>query len=226
MSSTTPPAAFQGKGQNAILDIYQVRQGSDPVDWAGEDLTAASFYDNSKLPTVVSTSQDDALSDFTKAYPPLEDGMYQLRMFYGRANYGLYSEKYPTAVIQIKNNKWTVVQGGQVTCKAATATSNEVLTGVVPAADASPNPSKPNAAPSVSGSSSASVGNSTSAGTEATSGAADSQKTVAAGTTKAKAASSGSSTVPIIVALVFVAIVAIIGGALLWRRHQLNAVAK
>jgi hypothetical protein len=223
VSSTTPPSAYQGAGQNAILNVYQVRKDSDPVDWAGDSLTTASFYTDSKLPTVVFTTQDEPLSDFTKAYPPMEDGMYQLRMFYGRANYGLYSDKYPTAVISVKDGKWTVVQGGQVTCKSATATSQEVMLGVVPSADATPPPPKSTSQSSSSTSGSASStasGAASISGTSAASAATDGQKTVAAGNATAKSASSsGSSALAIILAAVFVAVV-VVGAVLLWRRRQ------
>src|SRR5690242_11317435 len=34
-SSFRPPAAYEGKGANAVLLIYQARQGVDPGNWNG-----------------------------------------------------------------------------------------------------------------------------------------------------------------------------------------------
>ena len=63
-------------------------------------------------------------------YPPKVDGLYVLRMHYGKADYGLYSATYPVSVIQVIGNSWRLVQGGTVDCAAAKAVSNEQLTGV------------------------------------------------------------------------------------------------
>jgi hypothetical protein len=131
VSSAPPPAQFQGKGENAILNIYQPRPGVDPGNWNGDSLTSASFYNNPKLPAAQATRADLPLSVIVNEFPPMVDGLYQLRMFYGKAGYGLYSSTYPAAVIRVSGDTWTLVQGGTVDCTAAPAVSNEVLAGTL-----------------------------------------------------------------------------------------------
>lgn len=216
VSSVTPPTAFQGTGQNAVLEVYQVRKDVDPVDFASDQLTAPSYYKNAKQPTAQATTEDDSLASFMKAYPPDSDGLYQLRMIFGKTNYGIYSDKYPTAVIKVKDGKWTEVQGGQVDCSTATATSLEILTGVVPAAAASPNGP-----------------HSVAAATSAPSGAASAPGSVDSGTAlmpltsngntpalkDASADKSSSSSLPIEIAVVVGAIALAAGGIVFWHRR-------
>jgi len=134
VSSTAPPAQYQGPGENVVLNIYQVRPGVDPSDWSGDSLTAASFYKSRTAPAAQATGADIPLSVITHELPPLGNGLYELRMYYGKLNYGLYSQSYPSALIQVSGNTWTVVKGGTVDCGAAKAISQEVMTGVVKSA--------------------------------------------------------------------------------------------
>jgi hypothetical protein len=138
VASEPPPAAYQGQGQNAVLNIYQPRPGVGPADWSGDSLTAASFYTTKATPTVQLTYADIPIRVIIHEFPPLVDGMYQLRVFYGKANYGLYSAIYPATTIRVQGDRWSVVSGGTVDCGAAKAVSSEQLTGVVKKKDTTP----------------------------------------------------------------------------------------
>ena len=138
VASAPPPASYQGTGQNAVLSGYQPRPDTLPAYWSGMSLTGASFYTNAKAPTVQATYADPSLAQFIATYPPQLNGLYVLRMAWGKQNYGLYNATYPTTTIQVQGSRWHVVSGGTVDCAAAKATSLEQLTGVVSKADVVP----------------------------------------------------------------------------------------
>jgi hypothetical protein len=138
IASVPPPAAYLGSGQNAVLNMYQPRPETEPSDWSGQQMNAASFYKDSKYPTTVLTTGDLSIHDAMAMYPPQLNGLYQLRMFFGKANYGTYSENYPATTIQVTGSTWHVVQGGNVQCDKADATSLEVITGVISSQSAVP----------------------------------------------------------------------------------------
>jgi hypothetical protein len=130
VSSARPPKAYSGRGENADLDIYQARPGVLPGDWTGEDLMGATDYAHPGQPTAEATYKDDPLREITLALPPLWDGLYALRMQFGKTGYGVYNATYPMTVIQVTGNSWHVVSGGLVDCGRAKAVPQEVLTGV------------------------------------------------------------------------------------------------
>ncbi|MBE7188295.1 hypothetical protein [Jatrophihabitans endophyticus] len=131
VATTAPPTSYQGHGQNAVLGILQPRPGTAPAEWNGTSLTAASYYRQKATPAAQATYGDASLQSIIKRYPPEVDGLYVLRMYFGRAGYGNYTADYPTTTIQVTGKSWRVVRGGTVNCHAATAVSNEQLTGVV-----------------------------------------------------------------------------------------------
>jgi hypothetical protein len=135
VASVAPPAAYLGRGENAVLNIYQPRPDSDPQDWSGDSLTAASFYSTRSHPAVQATYADGSLSDFMQEFPPLVDGLYQLRIYFGKINYGLYNATYPATTIRVDGSNWSVVDGGTVNYGGSRGVSNEALTGAVPKAD-------------------------------------------------------------------------------------------
>ena len=151
VASQGPPADYQGSGANAILNVYQPRPGVQPSEWSGNSLTAASFY-KGKVATVQATYADSSLKEFMQLFPPMMGGLYELRMYFGKANYGLYSATYPVATIRVTGDRWELVSGGAVQCKSAKAVSNEQLTGVVSKKMITPR--KPSPAETVRGSSS------------------------------------------------------------------------
>jgi hypothetical protein len=138
VSSQAPPSAYAGKGQNADLNIYQLRPGVPAAEWSGEQLTAASFYRQKAAPTAQATTVDLSLANIIADYPPMDGGRYELRMYVGKVNYGDYSATYPATFIQVSGSTWHVIDGGTVNCGAADAVSDEVLTGALPKADANP----------------------------------------------------------------------------------------
>ena len=213
VSSTQPPKDYLGKGQNAVLDIFQPRDGVDPGDWSGDSLTAASFYDTSSLPTVQSTTADEPLSDFMRAYPTKLEGLYQLRIYYGKVPSGLYSQTYPATVIEIKGSRWSVVQGGNVSCASATATSDEILSGTEPKADATPAAAGHSSSSSASGST-ASKSESSSSSTSAQSGVRSAKPSTSgsAGHPIAAAAKSSAGSSGLLIGLICAAMAAVLAG--------------
>ena len=143
VSTFLPPKSYLGNGQNAELNIYQARQGVDPGDWSGEQYSGATFFPNSNAPATQDTIGDPSLAQILKDYPPQWNGMYEIRMFFARANYGLYSNDYPATTIQVTGSTWHVIQGGPVNCKAAGhATSDEVIQGIEPSTPPGVKPTK------------------------------------------------------------------------------------
>ena len=142
VSSLPAPAAYQGYGENTVLVGYQPRPQVIPGEWSGQDLTAAAFYPVPATPVAQATYLDQPLSAFMQAFPPMVDGLYVLRMHYGKMNYGVYNQTYPSTTIQVTGDRWKVVSGGIVDCAKATGISYAKLTGV-----AKPKDYVPRAAP-------------------------------------------------------------------------------
>lgn len=130
VGSSRPPAQFQGRGQNAVLAIYQVQSALPAANWSGNALTAATFYRNAAAPTAQATYADGSLAAFLRAFPPADGGLYELRMTFGKAGYGLYGTSYPATFLQVSGDRWHVVDGGTVRCSAGQGVSNEQLTKV------------------------------------------------------------------------------------------------
>jgi hypothetical protein len=145
VSSVQPPKAYQGGGQNADLNIYQARQDLDPGDWTGEGMIGDTQYAATKEPTAVATYKDISLKSIVLALPPMWDGMYALRMQFGKTGFGIYGATYPMTVIQVIGNRWHVISGGLVNCSTARGISLETLTGV--ASQLPPKPIKNETAP-------------------------------------------------------------------------------
>ena len=135
VSSQAPPTKYLGNGQSALMSIYQLRPDTSPADWSGEQMTADSYFTTPRAPAAIATTKDDSLASLMHDFPPKQDGLYQLRMFFGKVNYGTYSQTYPATYIRVQGDRWSVASGGAVDCAAARAQSVEVLVGTVPAAD-------------------------------------------------------------------------------------------
>lgn len=132
VATQPPPKQFLGQGENTILNIYQPRPGVAAGNWSGDQLTSASFYATRRAPAAQATLKDLPLAVIVREFPPLVDGLYELRMYFGKANYGLYSATYPATFIRVQGDHWNVVKGGSVNCAASTGESNEVLSGAIP----------------------------------------------------------------------------------------------
>jgi len=217
VSSMRPPSSVIGKGQNAVLDIFQPRPQVEAGDWSGDQLTAASFYTDANAPAAQSTLKDIPLSLIVKEYPPLVNGLYELRMFYGiTSTANLYSATYPATFIRVSGDRWSVVTGGTVNCAAAGANSLEVATGQmsVKVAYGKPLPA-PSGKPSAVATTATAVPPATSAGSGSSSAASAVSGSPVAG---AKATKSSSNT-GLWVGLAIAAAALAAGAGYWWRRQ-------
>jgi len=127
IGSTAPVYPYDQPGKTATLFAYQPRQGVDPPQWSGAQLTGSSRYSSATNPTAVATPRDPALTQFTLAYPPKWEGLVQLRLFQGGPGLPIQSLHYDTADLRVTGNTWTVVRGGSLPCSSGVAKSNEDL---------------------------------------------------------------------------------------------------
>jgi hypothetical protein len=188
VSSVAAPAGYDAQASaKGTLYAYQPRQGVDPGDWSGTQLTASSWYSNARHPMAQGTSLDYSLADYLSIYPAKWDGLVQLRLFVSAPNKQLVAAPYPAAVLRVKDGRWEVVQGGTVDCRAGKAQSVEhVYLPKSRFASASPSPVTSAGTSSTTGSGSASASGG--------SGSADVQDTSGADSTSASAGSSASRT--------------------------------
>ncbi len=138
IGSTAPVYPYSESGRTATLFAYQPRQGVDPPQWSGAQLTGSSRYTSVKAPTAVATPRDPALTQFTLAYPPKWDGLVQLRLVLGGPGLPIQSLQYDTADLRVSGNTWTMLRGGSLPCSSGAAKSDEDL---LLAAVATPAPS-------------------------------------------------------------------------------------
>jgi hypothetical protein len=192
VASQAPPAAYRGTGQNTALSAFQPRPQVPAEEWSGTSMTAASYYSTPTHPAAQATYADLSVADLLRQYPAEDNGLIVLRMFFGRANYGIYQDTYPTTTIQVVGSRWHVVAGGTVDCGGAEAVSSEQLTGAVTAKEFTPHRAASGAAPAgPAGAGSGSAGSSSSGSVSPGSSAGSS----AAGSS-GSGAPAGSSTVP------------------------------
>lgn len=123
VSSAPAPEGYK-KGK-AVLIAFQPREGVEPGLWSGRQLTASSTFTNPAHPMSQATNADDPLLFFTQGFPPKWDGLVQLRMYFSARDMGLHKIPYPATIIRVTGDRWSVVSGGKVDCKAGTATSIE-----------------------------------------------------------------------------------------------------
>jgi hypothetical protein len=220
VASAPAPSGYRGKGENAALFIYQARQDTPTAEWSGDTLSADTFYYNAKHPAAEMTYKDLSLADIIHEFPPLWDGLYELRMQVGKLNFATYSATYPATVIKVTGNTWHVVRGGTLPCGGSTrAKSAELLTGGTltnPKSDKGETPTTaPESVRAVMNAASASSGGQ--GGAVATvSQAADSSD---------GSSSSSSDTTAIVVVVVAAVVIAGLGGGLLWRRRSTGSMS-
>lgn len=126
ISSQPAPAESQGPGKVTELFVYQPRPGTEPYDWNGDSITATSPYSTPSHPTAQATKADYALAFVVKDYPPMVDGLYELRMYFGNRQSPLYPDQYAATFIRVTGDRWNVVKGGIVDCHSGRAVSPEV----------------------------------------------------------------------------------------------------
>lgn len=252
VSSVPAPSALQGHGPVATLYAYQPRPGVPADQWNGDTLTATSNYTGAH-PVAQATKIDFTLSDFLNEYPPMVDGLIQLRMYFGNGVSGTSNSQYPQTFIRVTGDHWSVVQGGNVDCATASATSNELVAlgkakvGGLPPASAAPHGGStyagyagqpPQGATTSTGSSDAaasaaasfpSSASSTSSSGSPSSGAASQSavsspsSTAADGMASAADSTSSGSAIWPWVAAVVAALGGVIGGAWWYRRRTPKA---
>ncbi len=156
VGSARAPAPYDGPGRKATLVAYQPRPKAYPNQWSGDTLTASTSYSNPGHPTAVATFRDFSLRDFMNEFPPLWDGLVQLRLYYGVPNQSTWTQSYAATDIKITGSTWTVVDGASVPCNSGTATSTEtVVLGTAsptppPGSSPSPTPTANSASPGAS----------------------------------------------------------------------------
>jgi hypothetical protein len=224
VSSTRAPRGYSGKGQQAGLFMFQPRPDTLPGDWSGDELTASTYYKSKAYPSAAATYKDFSLADFIKEFPSQVDGLYQLRMHFGKANYGTYSSTYPATVIQVTGDTWRVVQGGTTNCKAAAAESTELAVGIPqldPKHSRTETPATAPASTRPSGTSGSGATPSTGQGNGPASGQSISAPLhdAAKGTSASSRSSSTSVAVIGLAALCGLLIVVLVGGTI-WRRRR------
>lgn len=203
VSSWTPPKTYTGKGEQAGLFIYQPRPDTPAVDWSGDEMTASTVYRSPKFPAAAATYKDFSMANYIREFPSQVNGLYELRMHFGLANYGTYSETYPATFIQVTGNRWHVVQGGTVACKSAHATSTEATVGI-PQVDPShdPNQTPVTAPPSTQPSAkSSSASNGSQSPHTSSSGGGGPGETISEPIAGAQTAASKTATNPLVVIL-------------------------
>lgn len=126
LSSLPPQAEAQGKQEVATLYVVQPRPETPASDWNGNQMTATDVYSTPNVPTAQATKLDDPLSAMVNDYPPMVNGLYELRMYLGNEQNTGFLDQYPATFIQVNGDRWSVVQGGTVDCSTGQAVSSEV----------------------------------------------------------------------------------------------------
>jgi hypothetical protein len=211
VSSVAAPSGYAVKNATATLYAYQPRPYTPAGAWSGLELSAGSVYTNPAHPMAQLTPIDQPLSYMTESFPPIWDGLIELRMYLSAPGSADYSTTYPVADLLIKGNTWTLAEGGDASCTTGSAVSREVILGL-PGASGKAGSANGNAAQGASGSAAQAAG---------TSGSSASGQTSAT----ASGSDSGSGLGAIIgfSALGLVLVLGGAGGGLWWRRRRRGA---
>jgi hypothetical protein len=137
VDETAAKAPYNVTGASATLYAYQPREGVDPREWSGSQLSAASKFSDPTHPTAAMTGLDGALSRFLTGYPAQWDGLVQLRIYLGAPGEPIYSLTYDSADIKVNGQTWSVVKASSVSCGSGSAVSLEQILATNPAAAAS-----------------------------------------------------------------------------------------
>jgi hypothetical protein len=118
VDSTPAPTGYR-TGGTATLYAFQPRQGVDPGDWSGEQLTASSHYSSLAHPTAAATYADGTLASFLGDYPARWNGYVELRMYLGAPGQVPATVSYDAADLQVSGGTWRLLDGGPNDCAAA-----------------------------------------------------------------------------------------------------------
>jgi hypothetical protein len=167
VSSVPAPAGYHVKGGTAQVFAYQPRQYTPAGAWSGVVLTGASVYSNIAHPMVQETPIDEPLTFMTDDFPPLWDGLIELRMYLGGPGESEYENTYGAADLRVSGNTWTLVQGGLDYCGSGTSVSRETILHL-PGSGGTPKPTSPPAANAAGQSPSTGSGSGAGAGSSST----------------------------------------------------------
>jgi len=123
VSSAPAPKGYT----RATLDLFQPIEYVQPGDWSGYQLTDDAIFSNKTHPMAQATYADAPLIWPDHSMAPHWDGLYELRMVFSSPDTEPWTLTYPTAVIKVTGNTWTLVQGGGSSCTDGTAESVESL---------------------------------------------------------------------------------------------------
>jgi hypothetical protein len=127
VSSVAAPSPYGQSGRTATLYAFQPRQDTAPGQWSGDMLTASTRYSNPAHPTAAATGGDLSLAGFISEFPPVWDGLVQLRLYLGAPSQPPQTLSYASTTIKVTGSTWSVVSGGNVSCTSGTATSIESI---------------------------------------------------------------------------------------------------
>lgn len=119
LGSSPAPKAYATPGAVASLFAYQPREGVEPSEFSGLQLTGSSVFSNPKRPAVRVTPQSTTVGDFAVAFPAQLGGHVQLRLLLSAPHAGTLTSSYDTADIQIDGGRWHIVSGGKADCSDA-----------------------------------------------------------------------------------------------------------
>ncbi|MBO9523930.1 MAG: hypothetical protein J7518_20540 [Nocardioidaceae bacterium] len=127
VSSTAAAGPYAVAGRTATLFAHQPREGADPAEWSGQQLTAAARYTDPAHPMAQATVKDVALADFLAAFPPRWHGSVQLRLALAAPD-APPSGHYASLDLKVDGRHWQVVgTPGTASCTTGDATSTETL---------------------------------------------------------------------------------------------------
>jgi hypothetical protein len=123
---TTPaPTAYSAPGSSATLYAFQPRAGAEPTEWSGQQLTAAGRYSDPAHPMAAATANDVPLADFLAAYPAVDKGFVQLRLYLTAPGQPPLTTGYDALDIVVSGDSWHAVGGADVDCTAGSSVSFE-----------------------------------------------------------------------------------------------------
>lgn len=125
VASTAAQGLAAEQGRTATLYAFQPREGAEPGEWSGQQLTAASTYTNVAHPMAQATGEDIPLQSYLVAFPARWDGFVQLRLYLAAPAAG-QGTTYDTADLKVDGDAWERVgPRGTGSCTDGSAVSAE-----------------------------------------------------------------------------------------------------
>ncbi len=129
VSDSPAPKTHASKRGKATLYAFSPIEHVAPGDWSPYQLTGSSTYSNKSFPMTAGTYGDPPLEWQVTSFPPYWDHLVQLRLYLTDLGQQALITKYPTAVIKVNGNTWTMVAGNRSPeCTKGTALSAELVT--------------------------------------------------------------------------------------------------